>query len=66
MEFTTFNSEEKPITRAQLTGDTEICNENILLKKKERKEEREKKSVLVSSSRSPGHPGQSHLSFLSF
>lgn len=64
IQFTTFNSEEKPIMRAQLIRDTEICDENILLKKKERKEER--KSQFLVSSRSPGHPGQSHQSFLSF
>jgi len=42
IKFTTFNSEEKPIMMAQLTGHTVICNENILYKKKERRKERKK------------------------
>lgn len=49
---------------AQLTGDTAICNQKFTLKKKERKEE--KKQFLISSSRSPGHPGQFHQNLLYF
>lgn len=40
IKYTTFNSEEKPNMMAQFTGDTVICNENILLKKKDRKKEK--------------------------